>query len=462
MLPEGRLPARQRAPATTPRSFAYRNADMLGGQEPLHPSVLRAVSKQAAMDELKRKLDQARADLNDIAADFDALAQAHDVDMLAGELAELQAEVDSLPAAIMLDTIALSVAVATPVAVALPRPITVARPVISHFTAPVPESRAPAPSGMPPISVRIVGVGGSGGNTINRLAPHVAPYGAEHMRTIAINTDAQVLSSSAANDALLISSPTDPTVKRSRVGQGAGGNPSVGALAASSHADEIGAALTGADMVFVTGGMGGGTGSGAAPEVARLARQAGALTVGVVTRPFGFEGTRRAENANGAIAALAAHTDALVVISNDRLLSQLPDGTSIEAAFAAADDVLRQAICAVAEIVLDTGLVNVDFNDLRAVMKGSGPSLVGIGHAEGSAAEAARRAIECPLLETAAMEAKGIVFNVCGGRALSLREVHSAADAISEIVHPDANIIFGARRAGQPTARPPAYRARAA
>lgn len=422
-LPDARPPRRLRAPSSSarsaapaPLSAAYRDPDVLSQQMPLPLPAFPAPPPAAAAQQdkvaaLQIALEQARADLNHISSEMHALLTSVE------------------PPALVAD------ALGAPAAEAAAEPA----------WEPMPAPPAPTRSvGAPDISVRIVGVGGSGGNTLNRLAPHVAPYGPAVMRTLAINTDRQVLEASLADETMLVAAPPDAAGGRRHLGQGAGGDPTVGAAAARAHAADVDAALEGADMVFVTGGMGGGTGSGAAPEVARLARERGALTVGVVTRPFGFEGTRRREAAERAIEALAAETDALVVISNDRLLSQLPEGTSVTRAFAAADDVLRQAICAVAEIVLDTGLINVDFNDLRAVMCSSGPALVGIGVADGSAAEAARAAIACPLLETAAADAQGIVFNVCGGTQLSLREVHAASDAISAIAHPDANIIFGA------------------
>lgn len=440
-LPDARPPRRLRAPSSSarsaapaPLSAAYRDPDVLSQQMPLPlpafpapPPV--AAAQQDKVAALQIALEQARADLNHISSEMHALLTSVE------------------PPALVAD------ALGAPAAEAAAEPA----------WEPMPAPPAPTRSvGAPDISVRIVGVGGSGGNTLNRLAPHVAPYGPAVMRTLAINTDRQVLEASLADETMLVAAPPDAAGGRRHLGQGAGGDPTVGAAAARAHAADVDAALEGADMVFVTGGMGGGTGSGAAPEVARLARERGALTVGVVTRPFGFEGTRRREAAERAIEALAAETDALVVISNDRLLSQLPEGTSVTRAFAAADDVLRQAICAVAEIVLDTGLINVDFNDLRAVMCSSGPALVGIGVADGSAAEAARAAIACPLLETAAADAQGIVFNVCGGTQLSLREVHAASDAISAIAHPDANIIFGARAGFGGTRARGRLRARAA
>lgn len=447
ILPEARPPARPRAsalPSTRPTAptalgAAYRDPDVLSQQIPLPMSSAFssaapvAASQQAKVAALKRKLEQARADLIEISADFEGLLTSIAATEAVGAVGP--------PLATQPSALTVGDALAARASASSSAPAASATAWDAVSSAPP----APRAAGSPEIAVRIIGVGGSGGNTINRLAAHVAPYGGEAMRTLAINTDRQVLETSRAHETILISAPPDAAGKRRHLGQGAGGDPSVGAAAARAHAADVGAALEGADMVFITGGMGGGTGSGAAPEIARLARERGALTVGVVTRPFGFEGTRRREHAEAAIADLAKHTDALVVISNDRLLSQLPAGTSVEHAFAAADDVLRQAICAVAEIVLDTGLINVDFNDLRAVMSDSGPSLVGIGMADGSAAEAARAAIECPLLETAAADAKGIVFNVCGSQQLSLREVHAAADAISSIVAPDANIIFGAR-----------------
>ena len=473
LYPEARPPARPRVSASptprvaapTPRPAAYRNPEMYGSHVPLPPSSLAAGLPSAdgasaadeagahkeQVDALERKLAEMRADLNQISADFEGLLTTIAAEPHARGPRGMPAEpaLASARAPTVGDALAALAAERENAPTCAP-PVTAAPCLeLEHKPARAPAAPAmrAAPGG-PNISVRIVGVGGSGGNTINRVAEHIAPFGTDAVRTLAVNTDAQVLGLSAAHETLLIGAPADSTGGRRQLGQGAGGNPAVGAAAALAHATDVAAALDGADMVFVTGGMGGGTGSGAAPEIARIARAAGALTVGVVTRPFGFEGSRRRDAAEAAIAALGANTDALVVISNDRLLSQLPHGTPMGAAFAAADETLRQAICAVAEIVMDAGLINVDFNDLRAVMSNAGPSLVGIGVAEGSAADAARAAIACPLLETAAADAQGIVFNVCGGRRLSLREVHAAADAISSIVSPDANIIFGAARHG--------------
>lgn len=290
------------------------------------------------------------------------------------------------------------------------------------------------------IAVSVVGVGGGGGNTVSRLATFAGASAGRDMRTVAVNTDAQALAQSKAETTILMRADG----LGAQVGRGAGGDPKIGAHAARASSEAIATAVAGSDIVFVTAGMGGGTGSGATPEVARAAKATGALTVGVVTKPFGFEGVRRMGQAEEWMEALTEATDALVVVSNDRLLSHLPPGTSIDDAFSAADDVLRQAIFGIVDIVMDTGLINVDFNDLRAVMEGAGPSLVGIGSSEGSAAEAARNAVQCPLLETAAEDAMGIVFNVRGGHELSLKEVHLAAEAVSEITHPEANIIFGA------------------
>lgn len=255
----------------------------------------------------------------------------------------------------------------------------------------------------------------------------------------AMNTDAQALSRSLAGNTMNIGRETTR-------GLGAGGKPEMGENAAEESRAEIAAALAGADMVFVTAGMGGGTGSGAAPVVASVARELGALTVGVVTKPFGFEGRKRAQQAAAATARLQEAVDTLIVISNDRLLQIVPEGTTMEGAFLVADDILRQGVVGISEIIIKPGLINVDFADVRSIMTDAGTALMGIGQSKGKdrAAEAAGLATSCPLLDSQFTQAKAVVFNICGPPDLTLAEVNAAAGVIYENVAADANIIFGA------------------
>jgi cell division protein FtsZ len=227
---------------------------------------------------------------------------------------------------------------------------------------------------------------------------------------------------------------------------GAGGNPAIGQKAAEESRDEIAAAMENADLVFITAGMGGGTGTGAAPVVAEVAKEVGALTVGVVTRPFTFEGKRRTSQADEGIAALQSRVDTLIIIPNDKLLSVISEQTPVQEAFRVADDILRQGVQGISDIITIPGLVNVDFADVRAVMADAGSALMGIGIGSGKsrAREAATAAISSPLLESSIDGAKGVVFNITGGNDLTLHEVNSAAEIIYEAVDPNANIIFGA------------------
>jgi len=254
-----------------------------------------------------------------------------------------------------------------------------------------------------------------------------------------VNTDAQALDNAAIPNVLHIGQ------KLTR-GLGAGGNPAIGQKAAEESRDEIAAALEGSDLVFITAGMGGGTGTGAAPIVAEAAKEAGALTVGVVTRPFTFEGRRRMNQADEGIAALQGRVDTLIVIPNDKLLSVISEQTPVQEAFRAADDILRQGVQGISDIITIPGLVNVDFADVRAVMADAGTALMGIGVGSGKsrAREAAIAAISSPLLEASIDGASGAVFNVTGGSDLTLHEVNAAAEIIYEGVDPNANIIFGA------------------
>jgi len=283
--------------------------------------------------------------------------------------------------------------------------------------------------------IKVVGVGGGGSNAVNRMIASDL-LGVEFW---VVNTDAQALMQSNAPQHIQIGQ------KLTR-GLGAGGNPAIGQKAAEESRDDIASALEDADLVFITAGMGGGTGTGAAPIVAEIAKEMGALTVGVVTRPFTFEGRRRTTQAEEGIAALQGRVDTLIVIPNDRLLSVISEQTPVQEAFRTADDVLRQGVQGISDIITIPGLVNVDFADVRAVMADAGSALMGIGMGSGKsrAREAAMAAISSPLLDSSVDGAKGVVFNITGGDDLTLHEVNAAAEVIYEVVDPNANIIFGA------------------
>ncbi|CBN79234.1 conserved unknown protein [Ectocarpus siliculosus] len=289
--------------------------------------------------------------------------------------------------------------------------------------------------GNTPCSIKVVGVGGGGGNAVNRMVQ----TGIAGVEFWSLNTDAQALSRNLAPGKLAIGQ----SVTR---GLGAGGVPSVGRKAAEESMDDLRLVVQGADMVFVTCGMGGGTGSGAAPYVAEAARDQGCLTVGVVTKPFAFEGRKRMSQANEGIELLREKVDTLIVIANDKLLQIVPEDTPVQDAFLVADDILRQGVVGISEIIIKPGLVNVDFADVRSVMNKAGTALMGLGKAKGKnrAAEAARAAIESPLLDFPVTDAKGIVFNIIGDADLTLAEINEAASVIYANVDPDANIIFGA------------------
>lgn len=292
-----------------------------------------------------------------------------------------------------------------------------------------------ATAGGSPCNIKVVGVGGGGGNAIARMIE----TGVSDVEFIALNTDTQALDRFSGNaDVLNIGAE----VTR---GLGAGGIPDNGRAAAEESAGEISKLIAGADLVFVTAGMGGGTGSGAAPIVADIARESGALTVGVVTKPFGFEGRRRMQQANQAIEVLKASVDTLITVSNDRLLEIIPDNTPVQRAFSVADDVLRQGIVGISEIIIKPGLINVDFADVRSIMGRAGTALMGIGRGSGKnrAVDAASAAISSPLLDFSIDSAKGVVFNVVGGSDMTLQEINAAAEIIYEAVDPNANIIFG-------------------
>jgi cell division protein FtsZ len=291
--------------------------------------------------------------------------------------------------------------------------------------------RAP---GLGPV-LRVVGVGGAGVNAVNRMI-EAEVAGVEF---IAVNTDQQSLQQSSAH---LIVSIGEALTR----GLGSGSDPSLGRRAAMEEYDRIKSLLKGSDMIFITAGAGGGTGTGAAPVVARIAREVGALTVGIVTKPFGFEGSRRRGQADDGVQALADEVDTLIVVPNDRLLSVLDRGTSMVDAFRVADDVLRQGVQGISDLVTLPGLINLDFADVRTIMSDAGSALLGIGMGIGErrAIDAAEQAVASPLLETSMEGARSILLSITGGNNLSLWEVNEAAKAVSEAAHPDANIIFGA------------------
>ena len=283
--------------------------------------------------------------------------------------------------------------------------------------------------------LRVVGVGGAGVNAVNRMV-EAQIQGVEF---VAINTDLQSLQQSTADITLHIG----PQITR---GLGAGSNPDLGRAAAMDESDRIKSLLKGSDMIFIAAGAGGGTGTGAAPIVARIAREIGALTVGIVTKPFGFEGQRRATAADAGIDALGSEVDTLIVVPNNRLLTVLDKHTTMVDAFRVADDVLRQGVQGISDLVTLPGLINLDFADVRTIMSEAGNALLGIGMGTGEdrAVEAAQAAVSSPLLETSMEGARSILLSITAGQDLSLWEVNEAAKAVAEAAHPDANIIFGA------------------
>ncbi|MGI6778737.1 MAG: cell division protein FtsZ [Acetivibrionales bacterium] len=283
--------------------------------------------------------------------------------------------------------------------------------------------------------IKVVGVGGGGNNAVNRMITS----GLRGVEFIAINTDKQALFLSKANTKIQIG---DKLTK----GLGAGANPEIGEKAAEESKDEIGQAIKGADMVFVTAGMGGGTGTGATPVVAQIAKEMGILTVGVVTKPFMFEGRKRMQHAERGVENLKNTVDTLVTIPNDRLLQVAEKKTSIVDAFRIADDVLRQGVQGISDLIAVPGLVNLDFADVKTVMMETGLAHMGIGRASGEnrAEEAAKQAIQSPLLETSIEGARGVLLNITGGADLGLFEVNMAAELVQKSADPDANIIFGA------------------
>ncbi len=310
-----------------------------------------------------------------------------------------------------------------------------ARPVMDEYERESPASAySGGPVGQP--RIRVVGVGGAGVNAVNRMVEAEV----EGVEFLAVNTDQQSLQQSTADITLHIGAELTR-------GLGSGSDAAVGRQAAMEDYDRVKALLKGSDMIFITAGAGGGTGTGAAPIVARIAREVGALTVAIVTKPFGFEGSRRSEQAEQGIAALAEEVDTLIVVPNNRLLTVLDKQTAMVEAFRVADDVLRQGVQGISDLVTLPGLINLDFADVRTIMSDAGNALLGIGMGVGGesrAVDAAMQAVASPLLETSMDGAHSILLSITGGRDLSLWEVNEAAKAVSEAAHPDANIIFGA------------------
>lgn len=299
------------------------------------------------------------------------------------------------------------------------------------------KEQSSAPASMPvanPANIKVVGVGGGGGNAVNRMIK----AGLSGVDFWALNTDAQVLEMSTAENKIRLGNKLTS-------GLGAGGEPSIGEKAAEETRDHIVQALDGADMVFVTAGMGGGTGTGAAPVVAKIAKELGALTIGVVTKPFSFEGKRRLNQALQGLEKLKETVDALIVIPNDKLLEVVERRTTMREAFQVVDEVLLRGVQGISDIITVPGLINVDFADVKAVMQSSGSALMGIGRGtgEGRAMEAAKLAINSPLLETSINGASGIIMNVTGGADMTLHEVTEAAQIIHDAVLDDAIVTFG-------------------
>lgn len=282
--------------------------------------------------------------------------------------------------------------------------------------------------------IKVIGVGGGGSNAVNRMIEN----GLQGVEFIAVNTDAQALHLSKAEKKLQLGG------KLTR-GLGAGANPDIGKKAAEESREQLEEVLSGSDMVFITAGMGGGTGTGAAPVIAEVAKELGALTVGVVTRPFSFEGRKRQNQAISGIGALKEKVDTLIVIPNDRLLEIVDKNTPMLEAFREADNVLRQGVQGISDLIATPGLINLDFADVKTVMSEKGSALMGIGIATGEnrAAEAAKKAISSPLLETSVDGAQGVLMNITGGANLSLYEVHEAAEIVSEACDEEVNMIFG-------------------
>lgn len=298
-----------------------------------------------------------------------------------------------------------------------------------------PHAQEVSPDISPVANIKVIGVGGGGGNALNRMIKS----NLRGIDFIAVNTDAQALYHSEAAIKINIGKATTR-------GLGAGANPDVGRQATEESREEIRQVIEGADMVFITCGMGGGTGTGAAPVIAEIAKEMGILTVGVVTKPFSFEGHRRRQQAEDGLENLKNKVDTLITIPNDKILSIIDKKTPLTEAFMVVDDVLRQGVQGIADLITVHGMINVDFADVKAVMENAGSALMGIGYGTGEsrAIEAAKAAIESPLLELSIDGAKGVLFNITGGNDLSMFEVDEAARIITEAADPEANIIFGA------------------
>ena len=284
------------------------------------------------------------------------------------------------------------------------------------------------------VKIKVIGVGGAGNNAVNRMIEE----GIRNVQFIAINTEEQALAQSKANFQMHIG-------KNTTKGLGAGSNPILGEMAAREDEENIKSVLTGTDMVFVTAGMGGGTGTGAAPVVCEIAKSMGILTVGIVTKPFIFEGKRRRNNAEDGIARMKKNVDALIVVENNNLLKAVPKGTTMVEAFSEADGVLKKGVQGITDLITIPGFINIDFADIKTIMKDSGIAHMGIGLAEGDqrALDAAIDAMDSPLLETSVKGAKGLIVNVTGGIDLGLSEVSTAVGYIKDFLDPEANIIFG-------------------
>ena len=285
------------------------------------------------------------------------------------------------------------------------------------------------------VTLKVLGVGGAGNNVVNRMVKS----GTQGVEFISVNTDKQALAVSNADQKIQIG-------EKLTHGQGAGSDPDMGKKSAEESRNDIAKSIEDADMVFITAGMGGGTGTGAAPIVAEIAREAGALTVGVVTKPFKFEGKRRMDQAVEGINALLAKVDSLLIIPNDRLKYATDQKVTLANAFEIADDVLRQAVTSISDLIKNTGFINLDFADVTTIMKDAGFAHMGVGHAvgKGKAEEAARMAVASPLMETSINGAHGVLINVTGSEDMGLDDVEAAANLVQEAAHPDANIIFGA------------------
>ena len=284
------------------------------------------------------------------------------------------------------------------------------------------------------VVLKVVGVGGAGNNVVNRMAKS----GTTGVEFVSVNTDKQALAKSGADQTIQIG-------EKLTHGQGAGSNPEIGRKSAEESRNEIARSIEDADMVFITAGMGGGTGTGAAPVIAEVAQEAGKLTVGVVTKPFKFEGKRRMDQAMEGINQLMGKVDSLLIIPNDRLKYATDQKITLANAFEIADDVLRQAVTSISDLITNTGFINLDFADVATIMRGAGLAHMGVGYAigKGKAEEAARMAVSSPLLETSINGARGVLINITGSDDMGLEDVEAAANLVQEAAHPDANIIFG-------------------